>query len=318
MSKFSFGTDPEFMLSRNGKKFSAIGIVPGSKKNRHRIGNAFYYYDNILAECAVQPSDTRDEAVATIRNALHSYAGLVRPYALEATASHKFDTDQLTHPEAMKIGCDPESCAYDLVVIEPQTDNIRSTTMRTAGGHIHLGYDFAKSDFGCLHTIRMMDLFVGIPSVFLDKDPTTMARKQMYGQAGRFRKPPHGAEYRTIGNFWLSSPQLVELIYDLSSFVVDFTVAGRHEKHWVIDTDRLNDDDAWAEDGFDPASCHKSKTYDVKKLRKSIDKMDQKTAKTFMPILKKEMPAMLFSRLERAIENARHYNLMSEWGIRNG
>lgn len=61
-----------------------------------------------------------------------------------------------------------------------------------------------------------MDILVGVPSVIMDTDPTSLARKQLYGKAGRFRNTKYGIEYRTLGNFWLSSPELTSIIYDLT------------------------------------------------------------------------------------------------------
>jgi hypothetical protein len=69
--------------------------------------------------------------------------------------------------------------------------------------------------------IYLMDLFLGVPSIFMDTDKTAPRRRTLYGQAGRFRVKPYGMEYRSLSSFWLASPILVELIYDVSKFVLE-------------------------------------------------------------------------------------------------
>ncbi len=48
--KFTFGSDPEFMLMRGTKYYSATGIVGGTKDRRIAHGGNEYYYDNVMAE----------------------------------------------------------------------------------------------------------------------------------------------------------------------------------------------------------------------------------------------------------------------------
>ena len=56
MSKFSLGSDPEFMLvDKNGVYRSAIEVIPGTKKRPVTLkGGHTTFWDNVLAECCTK------------------------------------------------------------------------------------------------------------------------------------------------------------------------------------------------------------------------------------------------------------------------
>jgi len=312
---FSFGSDPEFMLSKNGKFFSAIGIVPGDKYERHEIGQHQYYYDNVMAECAIAPGKNKKATIKNFQQCFQQFSKLVSPYKLVVRASQNYSEGQLEHPEAKKIGCDPEYCAYNLCKAEAPEKEFLSNTLRTAGGHIHLGCEFLQEDeISCYFVIRMLDLFLGVPSIFIDKDRTSSARRKLYGKAGRFRKPEHGVEYRSLGNFWLSSPELVGLVYDICEFTLDFVKNKKHLNYWSVDLDQLNSEDAWAEEDFTPASCHQCIGYDASELQNVINTSDKVNARKFTKLINKLMPLQLVNRLKVA-EGFSHFDFYKEWSL---
>ena len=71
-------------------------------------------------------------------------------------------------------------------------------------GHIHVGYDNHDIEYSA-NIIKAMDLFLGVPSVIIDKDTK---RKLLYGKAGAFRPQPWGCEYRVLSNFWIFDREL--------------------------------------------------------------------------------------------------------------
>jgi len=312
--KFSFGTDPEFMLTKNDIVYSAIPIVNGSKDKKKKSGKCAFFYDNVLAECSIPPAYSKEEAVANIGDCLRRYADLVKPYKIEARASHTYDASQLTHPAAREIGCSRECCVYDLEEIEPDEQMFLKTNLRSAGGHVHLGSDVLKEGFNTLSAIRLLDLFLGVASIFIDHDPTSKTRKKLYGQAGRFRTPEYGVEYRSIGNFWLSSPKLVELIYDVCEFVIKFLDEKRIDELWEIDEERLNSAEAWSDKKFHPKQCHKCKGYDVEALRKAVNTMDEKKGLVFLNLIQRYLPNEIFSRIEE-FKNNKPFDLYKEWRL---
>lgn len=70
------------------------------------------------------------------------------------------------------------------------------TNLRSAGFHIHIGYDNPNID-DSLKLIRYLDAFLGLPSLLLDDDTN---RRSLYGKAGCFRLTSYGAEYRTLSS----------------------------------------------------------------------------------------------------------------------
>jgi hypothetical protein len=165
------------------------------------------------------------------------------------------------------------------------------TPFRSAGGHIHLGSENLQDPMQVFSVIRMMDLFIGIPSIFLDTDDTSKERRRIYGHAGSHRVPDYGLEYRALGNFWLSSPELVGLMYDLSSFVLDFVGNNSHERFWSVDEDLLDEDD--------PSLAYSCFGYDVNMLKKSINTCNKKSAEKFMIFISNYLPSHLMQEIER-------------------
>jgi hypothetical protein len=316
MFSFTFGSDPEFMLQTPARKFvSAIGIVPGDKYKRHKIGRHEYYYDNVMAECAVAPAATKKEVIENFRDCFGKFAELTAPMILVPQASADYPEMELLHEDAKAIGCDPEYCVYDLTDAVPPVQAFKDNTLRTAGGHIHLGCETAQSEFGSIFTIRMLDLFLGVPSIFMDHDKTAKRRKQLYGKAGRWRNPSHGVEYRSLSNFWLQCPKYVELIYDICEFVLEFVDQRKYLDFWTVDFDRLASDDAWNEPDFNPAHCYHCHGYDVVALRDAIDTMDKRKGKKFFNMCEELMPALIWDRVVQMST----YNLESfytAWQIR--
>ena len=107
----------------------------------------------------------------------------------------------MSTPGAMVMGCERDFSPYG----ESEPPN-PFTTMRSCGGHIHVGYDDIKYDRQKL--IKAMDIFLGLPASIMD--PLWERRATMYGGFGKYREKPYGLEYRALSNFWLQSTTLME------------------------------------------------------------------------------------------------------------
>src|SRR5690606_35384053 len=90
--------------------------------------------------------------------------------------------------------------------------------MRTASGHVHIGWDETCSLTGgrkhmreAARVARQMDFYLALPSLFYDED---IRRRSMYGKAGCMRVKPYGMEYRTLSNKWLSKDSLVKWVFN--------------------------------------------------------------------------------------------------------
>jgi len=300
----TLGADPEFILrDAEGRLKSAIGVVPGRKEQRYDLGNGHQaYYDNVLAECSIKPGASAEEAVENFRDCFKRFAELIQPNKLCIEASATFPEEDCKHEEAQRFGCDPEICAYDVVVCAPPKP--KGSFFRTAGGHVHMGYDGGSESeneednidiqWNRTWIIRMCDLFLGVPSILIDHDPTSKARRRLYGNAGRYRQCfDYGVEYRSLGNFWLASPRLVELVYDLGNFTVDFVLerGGLHEALW---------------DGRVPAE----------RLRQTINEGNEALAEQFLSnVVAEYAPNRLLDRIREQQRRKTTYDFYKEWNL---
>lgn len=319
---FTFGSDPEFMIFDGSTVKSAIGVLPKKEDAPDKNGYK-YYYDNVLAEIAVKPASNREEALSNTKHALGELANLVSPVGkIAVMAATNYPKSELKTEEAKIAGCNPEWSVYTLEPIEPPKDVIHmvdghfefKVPFRTAGGHIHLGNERYKDTDEILSTIRMMDLFIGIPSIFLDTDETSKARRKAYGLAGSHRVPDfrsvryHGLEYRPLSNFWFSSPVYFNLVYDLCEFVTDFVEKGQDKKFWSFDQEVY-------EDAEDPSTAYKCFGYDVKMLKKCINTCDKKLAEKFMLFIGNYMPSKILQEFDR-LSGQKLPDLYKSWGLK--
>lgn len=303
---FTFGSDPEFFLSYKKKFKSAIGTLPKKEKPIHKDG-CYFYYDNVLAEAQMKPAGNKEETVANIGTCLSILSDIVRPNKLVLQSAYIFPECELDDEDARIAGCMPEWSAYTLEQNLPPEDIIATTGFRTAGGHIHLGENpIFENELQSLNVVRMLDLFLAVPFVLLDKDPSGKARREIYGQAGGHRRPELGRlEYRALSNYWFSSPQLVELVYDICEFTLEFVGAGRHEKYWSIIEDMLDDDD--------PSLAHQCFGYDKDVLQKCINTCDKKLAEMFMLIVENHVPYSIIKKINDL--QSKEFDFYQEWDL---
>lgn len=226
--KYTVGSDPEFMVSNGRTIVSAIPFMKGDKYQKEDLKDDFFVYDdNVNVECNVPPSSNPDEFVGTMATLFQKLKKAHPEFKVTTTASHTFTKQECEHDHAKKFGCDPEFCAYVVDTVQPPQGG---HTFRSAGGHIHLGNKTFNLDEkqgylldfdDKIQAILLMDLFVGIPMVMMDNDPTSQARKQLYGKAGRFRPTKYGVEYRTPSPYWLTHPRITSIVAKLTFKVMD-------------------------------------------------------------------------------------------------
>lgn len=202
--EFTFGADPEVFVGDTGPS-SVIGKLGGTKDTPLKVVGGAVQEDNVLAEFNIDPAADEDTFVGSIHTVLGILEGML-PAGLSVMprlSSHEYTAAELRSfgPAAMVFGCDPDYNAYTKRANRPPS---AGSGLRTAGGHIHVGYD-GPFEEGNLAIIRAMDLLLGVPSVLMDTDTR---RRNMYGAAGCLRHKPYGVEYRTLSNFWIFDEQL--------------------------------------------------------------------------------------------------------------
>lgn len=231
---FVAGADPELMLiNPEGGLISAIGKVPGTKTRPRKVKSGAVQHDNVMAEFNISPANDSEEFENNMRDVLKALAEMVAPNRLTVRASADFPEEALRDRKARIFGCDPDFNSWTLSLNQIPAEAAASP-FRSAGGHLHIGKKPATAElldnpYGKIEVVKMLDVFVGIPSVILDPDPTAPARRSLYGRAGAHRPKPYGVEYRALGNFWVRSPSLAILVYELADVAVRRTLEGTSE-----------------------------------------------------------------------------------------
>lgn len=309
----TFGTDPEFLIiDSENKPQSAIDVIKNHQTDPISVNGNNFYYDNVLAECTVKPGKSKDEFIENVREAIKDYAEIVKPYRISPTPSVYFPKIMLQNSEAQKINCNPDMCAYTFQSFKIPESVFQTETLRTCGGHIHLGENHAvENETGPepIYTVYMLDLFLGTASLFLDKDPLSTTRRSLYGQAGRFRKKEYGIEYRSLSNFWLKSPELTSLICDLCEFCVKFIEDGRVNEYWSFDEEEYyrNVDEC-------PGVAFTCDKYDYNELQRVINSGDKNGSMQFMELIKKHLPKKTFKSINQ-LADKKFESMYSEWQV---
>lgn len=203
------GCDPEvFLQNVAGKPISSIGYINADKWNPMQIPDMPTGYtlqeDNVSLEYGVPPAASADEFVKHIQSVMNKSLEYLPGLSFSKLSCIIFPEDQMQHPLAHIFGCEPDFNAWT------NTENKKPAPphpfMRSAGGHIHV-----ETDKDPREVVKAMDLYLGVPSVLMDKGEQ---RKQMYGAAGAHRVKSYGPEYRTLSNFWIFDEKLIRWVWN--------------------------------------------------------------------------------------------------------
>lgn len=215
--KILMGCDPElFVVNKEGKPRSAFGLVPGTKETPHKVNKGAIQVDGMALEFNIDPASTEDEWVENISTVLQELRDATpSTFDFHIKPSVRFHSAHLkAQPEeAKELGCTPDLNAY---TGEENPKPNANTTLRTASGHIHIGFtegadvNSEEHRMRCFTLAKHLDLFLGLRSLEWDKDTK---RRQLYGNPGAIRIKPYGLEYRVLSNAWLEKEELVRFVY---------------------------------------------------------------------------------------------------------
>jgi hypothetical protein len=207
------GADPEFFIRRHNHLASAHVLPFGTKKKPTATPYGGLQVDGIAVEFNTKPARDQDEFRSTIRAQLQLLNQLIGPAYVLYKRPAVYVGDRFLEgipEENRKLGCDPDFNAYTME-INP-TPNAK-TNLRTAAGHIHIGWISDPRPPGipptrehfnlCVAMAKELDVRLGLPCLTWETDPR---RRRLYGKAGAFRPKPYGMEYRTPSNEWLYNP----------------------------------------------------------------------------------------------------------------
>lgn len=222
----TLGSDPElFVIRKEDSAFiPALDLVYGTKSAPRPMLVEGYYVqeDNVLLEFNIPPAKTKKDFVDFLTSGFDQIKKMLPEEYLDIVvkSSHKFQPEQLLDARANVFGCDPDKNAWTGKF--NNAPDIPEDGLRTAGGHIHIGYKRPNKALN-RKIVQAMDLFLGVPSIVMDTDSD---RRRLYGKAGAYRDKPYGPEYRTLSSFWVASPDLMGWAYDQTMKAVDFVNHG--------------------------------------------------------------------------------------------
>lgn len=229
------GCDPEMFFEKGGQIIGAEKVVGEeglSDKGTYGKQKAFVL-DGVQIEMNPNPSHCRANLCnelqvhfRTLRDHLKNMKGVTASFR-SVVEVNKAELDSLSD-KAKALGCAPSHNLYDSKATV--SVNGAEYNKRSAGGHIHVGMVTPYKEGNVMfrstnrvdllpyreELVPLMDCLVGLPSVFVDRDPLASERRKVYGRAGEYRLPPHGLEYRTLSNFWLRSVPLTSMFMGLS------------------------------------------------------------------------------------------------------
>lgn len=232
----TIGADIELFLKNyvNDEIVSAEGIIKGTKFAPFQFDEHNQYFstslDNVMAEFTIPPARESLQFANNIKYAIGWINGFI-PKELQTVtlAAARVNPKYLETENAKLFGCEPDYNAWLMGDMNPKPEC--DSNLRSAGGHIHIGYDKPDYDIS-MALIRAMDIFIGLPSVIQEPDNE---RKQLYGKAGAFRHKPYGVEYRTVSNYYVESDSLMEWAFNNTLEAIDFVnnnspLTGEHAK----------------------------------------------------------------------------------------
>lgn len=226
------GTDPECFIfnKKTNKVKSAIKLVPGTKDFPHAIGEFGPGYavqtDNILAEFNVPPTNNPDDFVRSIEKMKGYLKALVQSvdedYDILCAASQNVPKSELRSKQAKEFGCDPDYCIYTNEE-NPKPADAATTNIRSAGFHVHVGYDNPNIDRS-VRLLHYLDAYLGLPSILIDKDTL---RRSLYGKAGCFRLTAYGCEYRTLSSYFMKDERHLRWVFRQTLKAIDAYNSGK-------------------------------------------------------------------------------------------
>lgn len=207
---FTFGCDPEvFIKNEKGTVVPPIGIIPGTKEEPADVGDGvFLQIDGMAAEYNIAPCNTFEEFDKRNEAALGKIKALLpKGWDIHIAPYVRFDPEvfDAAPPHAKELGCHPDFNAWDGTV-NPPPNMEKDPYLRTAAGHLHIGWtkDADMTDpqhiMNCRDLVQQLDWFIGAWTIAMEADNT---RRSLYGKAGACRYKEYGVEYRVPSNFWI-------------------------------------------------------------------------------------------------------------------
>jgi len=220
ISGITIGADPECFLVKvledgTREPYPVVGLIGGSKDHPLEIEKGFSLVeDNVMPEFNIPPCTSADEFVnanCKMLEEIIKVVSYIEPgLQLDFSPSLRFNPKYLQTAQAMEFGCMPDFSAYTNRKKQPTADS--AGNLRTAGGHIHIGWENGDKEFKTQQAVaRAFDFIVLMPFMLIEPENE---RRALYGAPGSMRPKPYGVECRQLSCFWLSSKELMAWVYN--------------------------------------------------------------------------------------------------------
>jgi hypothetical protein len=232
LDKVLVGADPEIFIRRrdNGAFVSAGGLIPGTKNDPWPVEKGAIQVDGVALEFNINPSATTEEFITNLVSVMgdlseralgyrhdcekHNHPNSTLEFAIVPVARFEKNYFATLPSSDLALGCDPDYDAYSGKQ-NPKPDT--AEPMRTASGHLHIGWTTGQKLFSdhhfelCRRLVKQLDVALFIPSLMWDEDDS---RRDLYGQPGSFRPKHYGLEYRVLSNAWLRDLDIARWVYE--------------------------------------------------------------------------------------------------------
>lgn len=84
--------------------------------------------------------------------------------------------------------------------------------------------------------VYLLDLFLGISSLFIDNDPSQIIRR-LYFKCGDYTKYNNTIEYKLLSNDWLFDSNKIQFVYKVIDFCMNFLKEESFKKFYEIEED---------------------------------------------------------------------------------
>lgn len=221
--QFLYGTDPEafIMSKKSGQFIAAAGIIPGTKELPFKVEKGAVQVDGLAAEFNIDPVNNAVDFDKNIQTVLNQLIQMIHEVdsdlELVFTPTAHFDTDYFVklNPETKILGCDPDfNIRGEINVVK---DDLSETPIRTAAGHVHIGWrmDASAEDPAHFEDCRgVAESFYNTRLPFFQPEtPAEKVRLNYYGHSGAFRPKKYGVELRSPSNRWVKDSESRQLMF---------------------------------------------------------------------------------------------------------
>lgn len=239
-TNLTFGADPEvFLVGKDNKVLSPAylemfyGLVPVKDDYKHPIyidkENYSWMMDGVAFELTLKkPFQNPVEMYSVISESLEELNNFANKLNLFLYTKPVVDIEPKTYLEHLMnekmhqgfiFGCDPDKDAFLGEKYVCDELDVKTHLFRYGGGHFHCGSADEKErelirEY-IIPFIQLMAVNIGNLVISNSKYPELeKLRAKYYGMPGRYRLQPHGSEYRSPSNYWITKLDLIKDMFE--------------------------------------------------------------------------------------------------------